>query len=100
MARQQQKDYLVTPGGAGVGTVKWPGNYDSADILTILNATDQTFIYNFADPDLGGIVTFSKVYDSDFPTAQDGVTTVTLTTSTSTMSASDSLAIYIETEAQ
>ena len=100
MARQQQKDYLFTPGGAGVGTVKWPGNYDSADILTILNATDQTFIYNFADPDLGGIVTFSKVYDSDFPTAQDGVTTVTLTTSTSTMSASDSLAIYIETEAQ
>ena len=53
MARQQQKDYVFTPGGAGVGTVKIPGNFEIADILTILNATDQTFIYNFADPDLG-----------------------------------------------
>jgi len=100
MARQQQKDYKFTPGGAGVGTVKIPGNYEIADILTILNATDQTFIYNFADPDLGASVTFSKEYDSDFPQAQDGVTTITLVTSTSSMNASDSLAIYIETESQ
>lgn len=100
MARQQQKDYKFTPGGAGVGTVKIPGNYEIADILTILNATDQTFIYNFADPDLGAVVTFAKTADPDFPTAQDGVTTITLTASTSTMSANDSLAIYIETESQ
>ena len=60
MARQQLKDYKFTPGGAGVGTVKIPGNYDIADILTVLNATDQTFIYIFADPELGGTVTFSK----------------------------------------
>ena len=100
MARQQQKDYKFTPGTAGVGTVKIPGNYESADILTILNATDQIFIYNFADPDLGAIITFSKVYDADFPTAQDGVTTITLSISTVTMSTDDSLAIYIELEAQ
>jgi hypothetical protein len=100
MARQQQKDYKFTPGTAGVGTVKIPGNYESADILTILNATDQVFIYNFADPDLGAIVTFSKNYDASFPQAQDGVTTITLDISTVTMSADDSLAIYIETEAQ
>ena len=100
MARQQQKDYKFTPGTAGVGTVKIPGNYESSDILTILNATDQVFIYNFADPDLGAIVTFSKVFDADFPQSQDGVTTITLNTSTVTMSADDSLAIYIETEAQ
>jgi hypothetical protein len=100
MARQQLKDYKFTPGGAGVGTVKIPGNYDIADILTVLNATDQTFIYNFADPELGGIVSFSKEYDADFPQAQDGVTTLTLLASTSTMSANDNLALYIETEAQ
>ena len=100
MARQQQKDYKFTPGGAGVGTVKIPGNYEIADILTIINATDQTFIYNFADPDLGATVSFAKVLDADFPTAQDGVTTITLTVSTSSMNANDSLAIYIETEAQ
>jgi len=100
MARQQQKDYVFTPGGAGSGTVKIPGKYDISDILTILNATDQIFIYNFADPELGAIVTFSDAYDSSFPTAQDGVTTLTLTASTSTMSASDSLAIYLETQAQ
>lgn len=100
MARQQQKDYKFTPGGAGVGTVKFPGNYDIAEILTILNATSQTFIYNFADPELGAIVTFSKSYDSDFPQSQDGVTTVTLNISTSSMSSTDQLAIYIETEAQ
>lgn len=100
MARQQLKDYVFTPGGAGVGTVKIPGNYDIADVLTILNATDQMFIYNFADPDLGATVTFSKNYDGDFPTAQDGVTTLTLVTSTSSMSSNDQLAIYIETEAQ
>lgn len=96
MARLQKKDYVFTPGGAGVGTVKIPGNWEIADVLTILNATDQVFIYNFADPDLGAIVTFTKSFDSDFPSAQDGVTTLTLTASTATMSATDSLAIYVE----
>ena len=99
MARKQQKDYKFTPGGAGVGTVKIPGKYDLSDVLTVLNATDQTFIYNFADPDLGATLSFSSIYDSDFPQAQDGVTTLTLTASTSTMSGSDDLAVYVETEA-
>ena len=100
MARQSVKFYVFTPGGAGVGTVKIPGNYDQSDILTILNTTDQTFIYNFADPELGGTVTWNSGTDSDFPTSQDGVTTITLTTSTAAMSASDSLAIYVENESQ
>ena len=100
MARQQQKDYVFTPAGAGAGTIKIPGKYDISDVLTILNATDQIFIYNFADPDLGATLTWSGAYDSDFPSANEGVTTLTLVASTTTMSASDSLAIYIETEAQ
>ena len=100
MARQQQKDYVFTPAGAGSGTVKIPGKYDISDVLTILNATDQIFIYNFADPDLGATLTWSGAYDSDFPSANEGVTTLTLVASTTTMSAGDSLAIYVETEAQ
>ena len=100
MARRQQKDYVFIPGGAGVGQVKIPGNFDLADILTIVNATDQVFIYNFADPDLGATLSYSASLDPDFPTSQEGVTTLTLTTSTSSMSGTDSLAIYVETEAQ
>jgi hypothetical protein len=100
MARQQIKNYVFTPGGAGVGKVKISGNYDISDILTILNATDQTFIYNFADPLLGGVVTWSAAYDADFPQGQDGVTTLIFTTSTATMSAADSLGVYVEAESQ
>lgn len=100
MARQQVKDYKFTPGGSGVGTVKISGNFDQSDILTILNSTDQVFIYNIVDPELGGVSTWSSNYDADFPQSQDGVTTVTLNYSTTGMSANDSLAIYVETEAQ
>ena len=100
MARQQIKNYVFTPGGAGVGTVKIPGNFDLSDLLTIVNATDQEFIYNFADPDLGGTVSYNSGVDTDFPTSTDGVTTLTLTRSTSGMSASDTLAIYVEAYAQ
>ena len=100
MARQQLKNYVFTPGGSGVGTVKLPGNYELSDILTILNATDQAFIYNFADPGLGATISWLAGTDSDFPQSQDGVTTLTLTASTSSMSASDTLAIYAETGAQ
>ena len=100
MARQQIKNYVFTPGGAGVGTVKLSGNYELSDILTILNATDQVFIFNFADPELGGAISHSFAVDADFPQSQDGVTTLTLTSSTSSMSASDSLALYVETTAQ
>jgi hypothetical protein len=100
MARQQIKNYVFTPGTAGLGTIKLSGNYDQSDILTVLNSTDQVFIYNFADPALGGTVVWSAAADSDFPQAQDGITTITLDISTSTMSANDSLAIYVETESQ
>lgn len=100
MARQQIKNYVFTPGGAGVGTIKLAGKYELADILTILNATDQVFIFNFADPELGATLAYSSAVDADFPQSQDGVTTLTLTASTSSMSASDSLAVYAETTSQ
>jgi hypothetical protein len=97
MARQQLKSYVFSPAGAGVGTVKLPGNYSNASIIAILNATKQQFIYNFADSTLLGNVTWNSQPDANFPQSIDGITTITLTTSTSTMSASDKLAVYIET---
>ena len=98
MARQQLKQYVFSPAGAGVGTVKFPGNYTSASLIAILNATKQTFIYNFADSNLLGTVSWSSTPDSNFPQSIDGVTTLTLTTDTSSMSANDKLAVYIETQ--
>ena len=49
MARQQIKQYLFTPAGAGVGKVVIPGNWSNAQLIAILNTTKQEFIYNFAD---------------------------------------------------
>ena len=96
MARQQIKNYVFSPAGAGVGTVKIPGNFSNAQIIAILNATKQSFIYNFADSTLLGTITWSSIPDTNFPQSIDGVTTITLSTSTSTQSASDKLAIYVE----
>ena len=96
MARQQIKNYVFTPAGAGVGTVIIPGNFSNAQIIAILNTTKQQFIYNFADSTLLGTITWNSEPDNNFPQSIDGVTTITLTTSTLTMSASDKLAIYVE----
>ena len=96
MARQQLKDYVFTPGNAGVGTLKIPGNWSNAAILTILNTTTNAFVYNFADSTLGGTITWVSTPTVDFPQSIDGVTTLVFTTSTSTMSAANKLAIYVE----
>ncbi len=98
MARQQVKNYVFAPAGAGVGTVKMPGNYSQGVLIAILNATAQQFLYNFADSTLLGTITWSSTPDANFPQSIDGVTTVTLSTSTSTMGAGDELAIYIEAQ--
>ena len=100
MARQQLKQYVFTPGGAGVGTVKLPGNFSNAQILAILNATKQAFLYNFSDNTLAATITWVSTPDTNFPQSIDGVTTITFSISTASMSASDDLAIYIETPYQ
>ena len=96
MARQQIKNYVFTPGGAGVGTVKMPGNYSQGVLIAVLNATKQQFLYNFGDSTLLGTITWDSRPDANFPQSIDGVTTLTLTISTLTMSANDELAIYVE----
>jgi hypothetical protein len=96
MARQQLKDYVFTPGSAGVGTLKLPGNWSNASILTILNTTTNAFIYNFADSTIGGTITWSSTPDVNFPQSIDGVTTLVFAASTTGQSASNKLAIYVE----
>jgi hypothetical protein len=96
MARQQIRNYVFTPGGAGVGTVKMPGNFSQGVLIAVLNATKQQFLYNFADSTLLGTITWQSTPDTNFPQSIDGVTTLTLTTSTATMSAGDELTIYVE----
>jgi len=97
MARQAIRNYLFTPGGAGVGTVQIPGNYSDGQIIAIVDTTTQTFLYNFADTTLLGTISWQSTPNNNFPTAYAGVTTVTLNISTSSGYAStDKLAIYVE----
>ena len=101
MAKKRIRDYVFTPGSAGSGTLKFPGNYTLADLLVITNTTDNVIIYNFADSAFAGTtITFTAGNDStNFPTISyktDGYTTVTLATNTASMSANDSIQIYVE----
>jgi hypothetical protein len=101
MAKQLQRDYVFTPGGAGVGTVQIPGRYTLDKILLITNVTDNVIIYNFADTTFAGTTaTFTAANDAtNWPTilqADDGYTTITLQYNSSSMSANDSLQIYTE----
>lgn len=98
MARQRLYEYSFTPGTAGLGTVKVPDRYNLADFLAIYDTTTNTSIYNFSDSSQGGTVTWAAGVTADFPTAYAGVTTLTLDLDTSTLSATDKLAIYIESQ--
>ena len=95
----------------GAGYVKFPGNYDSSDILLITNTSENEVIYSFNDPNTGGyteiITNFEStngvryVEDVDFPKylqTTDAVTRVFLNKSTSTNSLTDKLQIYVDTE--
>ena len=101
MAKQLQRDYVFTPGAAGVGTIKIPGRYTLDKILLITNVTDNIIMYNFADTTFAGTTaTFTADNDAtNFPTilqADDGYTTITLQYNSSSMSANDQLQIYTE----
>lgn len=101
MAKQLIKDYVFTPGNAGVGTIKVPGRYTVDKLLLITNTTDNIIIYNFSDPAFAGTTaTFTAGDDpTNFPYVtqmHDGYTTFTLAANTSSMSASDKLQIFAE----
>lgn len=98
MARQRINQYVFAPGTSGLGTIKVQGRINLDEFLAIYNTTDGICIYNFGDPALGGTVTWAAGTTADFPTAYDGVTTLTLDADTSAMSAGDKLAIWAETQ--
>ena len=99
MARQRISQYVFTPGVAGSGTVKVPGRVNLEDFLAIYNTTDQISIYNFGDTAQGGTVTWAAGTTAEFPTAYDGVTTLSLDANTVLMDPTDKLAIYVEVQA-
>jgi hypothetical protein len=100
MAKQQIRQYVFTPGAAGVGTIEIPGKWDLQQITLITNVTRNTIIYNFADPTyVGTSVIFNRGNTPNFPTVammEDGTTTIVLGISTVGYSATDNLQIFIE----
>ena len=105
MAKTLIRDYVFTPGGAGSGTITFPGRYTLDKILLITNVTDNVIIYNFADTTFAGTTAaFTAGVDSaDWPTVDtyhDGYTTITLQANTATMSAGDAIQIYVDNETE
>lgn len=101
MAKQLVKDYVFTPGVAGVGNIEIPGRYTLDKVLLITNVTDNIILYNFADPTFAGTTAVFTTGDdaTNWPTisqAHDGYTTITLQYNTNAMSAGDSLQIFVE----
>ena len=106
MAKRQIRDYVFSPGIAGVGTLKILDKVDVDQILLITNATKNVFLYNFSDPSLPISVDFTSTTDGsdpDFPysnTLSNGVTTITFLYDTSSHFPSDKILIFVETEEQ
>ncbi len=101
MAKEIIRDYVFTPGIAGVGTVKIPGRYALEQLLLITNVTDNVILYSFGNATYAGTtVAFTASNDSvSFPTItqrEDGYTTITLATNTSTQSSTDKLQILVD----
>jgi hypothetical protein len=100
MAKQLLRQYVFTPGAASVGTIQVPGKWDLNQILLIVNATNNTFLYNFADVTYAGTsVQFIRGNSSDFPNTTsntDGYTIITLAISTTGRTSSDNIQIFVE----
>ena len=104
MAKSQIRQYVFTPGAAGVGTIKVPGKYDLNQLLIITNTTRNILYYNFADTtNATTAVSFSRANETNFPTVldnRDGVTTITLAVSSVGHSANDAIQIFHEDPVQ
>jgi len=85
------------------GYIKMPGFYKLKDFLLITNATRNEIIYNFSDNMVAGEVTYSELYDADFPAAlygNEAITTITLDYDTTGMMITDSIQIFVEAKYQ
>lgn len=86
---------------AGISKIEMPGKIDIDEILTIINSKSREFLYNFADPQLGGSVEFDYGNNVNFPFITDtenGVTTLFLDINTSGHSNTDPLQIFVDVE--
>lgn len=101
MARSQIRQYVFTPGAAGVGTVRVPGRVNLDQLLLIVNVTRNIVLYNFADATYTNtLATFTSGNDAtNFPTLvqrADGFTTFTLAITTVGQSSADRIQIMVE----
>ena len=101
MAKNLIRQYVFTPGAAGVGTVRIPGRWTHEQILLITNTTRNQIIYNFGSAaNSGTTVVFTAANDAtNFPTLTqraDGYTTITLALSTVGQSSADRLQVLVE----
>ncbi len=104
MAKKQIRDYIFSPGIAGVGTLKLLGKFDTDQLLLITNTTKNEVLYNFADTVRQIDVTFGQTgADPDFINEHmrtNGVTTITFLYDTTAYSATDAIQIFVEQEEQ
>lgn len=100
MAKKLIKDYVYTPGAAGVGTIVIPGRIELEELLLITNVTRNVIIYNFGAIDYAGTtVTFTAGAHSSFPNLlqrDSGYTTITLSINTTGHATTDSIQLFVE----
>jgi hypothetical protein len=83
----------------GLGRIEILGKISLEDILIITNVTDNTVIYNFAEPTKGGQTRFSSGHSEAYPRAEqvnEGTTIVNFKFSTDGMSSTDEIQIFFE----
>ena len=104
MAKRQIREYVFTPGVAGVGKIKVLDKIKLDTVLLITNVTKNKILYNFSDSANQIEVEFIATTDGsdpDFPysnTISNGVTEFTLLFDTSDQDSTDSIQIFIESE--
>ena len=104
MAKKQIRDYIFSPGIAGVGTLKLLGKFDTEQLLLITDTTKNEVLYNFSDVTRQVSVTFGQTgADPDFINENqrtNGVTTITFLYDTTAYAATDAIQIFVEQEEQ
>lgn len=101
MAKKIIRDYVFTPGAAGVGTIKIPGRYTLDQLLLITYVKDNIVLYSFGDSTFASTtVTFTAANDAtNFPTITqraDGYTTITLGFGTTGYDSAGALQIFVD----
>jgi hypothetical protein len=84
-----------------ISSIETIGKLDLENLTLVTNVTDNIILYSFADPNLGGSVTFSAANSTNYTNAttiDNGTSILYLNKDTDTMSASDDLQIFLDTK--